>query len=245
VSDVEAIERATAAAVAPDHTEVLDGWVMTFADSEIRRGRSAAPLSHADAGKVDVLAAIEARYLAAGLIPLFRIADVEGLRPCAAELERRGYAPVIPTLVMSGGLADMKAVSEVVSEVSRAPDEGWLDVFTSEGFDAADGASRLAALSRSPDAIYASVKEAGRTLAVGVAALSGEWVSVHGMRTVQGHRGRGLARRVLAALATEAIRLNRRRVFLQVEADNTSAHRLYAAAGFSPAWRYRYWQAPA
>ena len=243
MNDVEAIERATAAAVAPNHTDVFDGWVIGLAPGEIRRGKSAAPLRH-DSDGLGALSAVEARYRTAGLAPIFRIAEVEGLQPLTLDLKRRGYVARNPTIVMAGALADMRAVSREPADITAIPGDGWLDVFTGEGFDRADGESRLAALSRSPSAVYASVTEDGETLAVGVAAMSDAWVSVHGMRTSQAHRGRGLARRVLAGLAARTTSLGHTRVFLQVEEENASARRLYEAAGLSPRWRYVYWQPP-
>ena len=61
------------------------------------------------------------------------------------------------------------------------------------------------------------------------------------MRTDQAHRGRGLAGRVLAALADEAARRDLDRTFLQVEANNLAAQALYRRAGFTTAWAYEYW----
>ena len=106
--------------------------------------------------------------------------------------------------------------------------------------DLDDGASRVAALSRSPDAVYAQVREAGETVAVGVATFAHGWAGIHGMRTAQARRGRGLASQVLAALGREIARRGVDQVFLQVEEGN-EARSLYRKAGFVEAWRYRYW----
>jgi len=65
---------------------------------------------------------------------------------------------------------------------------------------------------------------------------------VHGMRTPQNCRGRGLAGRVLASLAAAALARGYERIFLQVEADNAPAHSLYRRAGFELAWNYGYWR---
>ena len=57
------------------------------------------------------------------------------------------------------------------------------------------------------------------------------------MRTAQGIRGRGLAGRVLASIAQEAIQRGIERMFLQVEEGNAAALALYRRAGFAIAWR--------
>ena len=115
-------------------------------------------------------------------------------------------------------------------------------MFLGEGFDPIDGASRVRTLSRAPQALFASVREDGRTVAAGMASFSHGWASVHGMRTAQDCRGRGLAGRVLSALADAARSKGYERMFLQVEAHNAAALALYKRCGFELAWTYAYWQ---
>ena len=74
-----------------------------------------------------------------------------------------------------------------------------------------------------------------------MASFSHGWASVHGMRTAQDCRGRGLAQSVLAALADAARAKGYDRMFLQVEAHNAAALALYRRCGFSLAWTYSYW----
>ena len=128
------------------------------------------------------------------------------------------------------------------ADVAARPDDAWAAVFLGEGFDPVDGACRVRAFSRAPDAVYASVRDDGRTLAVGIASFGFGWASIHGMWTDRAHRGRGLAGRVLAGLADAARARGIDRVFLQVEEGNAPARALYARAGFTPVWRYVYWR---
>ena len=182
--DVEAIERATAAAVTPHEVLEIGDWLVTLDPGTIRRASSAVPLRHDLACDVAVLDEIEAAYAARGLKPAFRIADAPGLEDVRVELRRRGYVSEQPTLVKTGGVLGMIAGARgEPARVEGAPSPGWAAVFTSEGFDPADGANRVAALSRSPDAVYGGVSDGGRTIAVGVAAFGHGWASVHGMRT--------------------------------------------------------------
>ena len=241
-ADVEAIERATVAAVAPREALEIGGWLVALNDGTIRRAASAVPLSHELAADPGVIDQIEAAYAARGLAPAFRVADIPGLEGVRAELARRGYGSEQPTLVKVGGAAGMIAAARgAAAQVAQAPDAGWARVFTSEGFDEADGRHRVAALTRSPDAVYGGVSEGDLTLAVGVAAFGHGWASVHGMRTDASRRGEGLAGRVLAGLATAAQARGVERVFLQVEEGNAGARSLYRRAGFTQAWRYFYW----
>lgn len=240
--EIESIERATVTAVAPRATAEIGGWIVAMDAGTIRRAASAAPLRHDLAGDPAVLDAIESAFAARGMQAAFRLCDDPRLDGVRTELVRRGYSFEQPTLVKTAPVAAMGAVTQgAPADLLSRPDEGWAGVFTSEGFDPVDGANRVAALTRSPDAAYGAVREDGRTLAVGVAAFGQGWASVHGMRTDKARRGEGLAGRVLAGLAEAATARGVGRVFLQVEEGNGPARALYGRAGFERAWRYFYW----
>ncbi len=240
--DIEAIERATAEAVAPERLDEVDGWLVARDPGTITRAHSAAPLSHrAEPAALDW---IEGLYREAGYPAVFRLAEVPGLARVAERLSARGYVADKPTLVKTGTVEAMLAKARgAPGEVAERPGPGWGEVFTSEGFDAADGASRVAALSRAADAVYGWVREDGAVLAVGVMAFGQGWASVHGMRTRADRRGEGLAGRVLGGLAEAARARSVSRVFLQVEEGNP-ARSLYRGLGFAPAWKYGYWRRP-
>jgi GNAT superfamily N-acetyltransferase len=54
------------------------------------------------------------------------------------------------------------------------------------------------------------------------------------------HRGRGLAARLLHALARWATEQGDTRLYLQVGGTNAGAHALYGRSGFAFAYRYHY-----
>lgn len=243
--DIETIERATVAAVAPDAMEEIAGWLLPFDAGLVRRARSAAPTSQL-APDPAALALIEGRYGARELATMFRLPDASAFDALRGQLRATGYRSELPTEVQVAATAAVRAVSKgALAEVAPAPDAGWAEVFLGPGFDPIEGASRVRTLSRATGSLFASVHEDGVTVAAGVAAFGHGWASVHGMRTAQDRRGRGLAGRVLAALAQEALVRGYERIFLQVQADNPAAQALYRRAGFALAWRYDYWSQPA
>ncbi|MBS0453093.1 MAG: GNAT family N-acetyltransferase [Proteobacteria bacterium] len=248
--DIEAIERATLDAVAPQWVEALDdeAWLLPMDHGTIGRARSAVPLRH-EAPRTapgHLLERMEARYAARGLPTQLRVAHTPCFDALADALAARGYESGKPTLTQTGTSRAMLVLGAgAPAEVDAAPDAAWAQVFLGPGFDPVDGASRVQALSRAGGNLFASVRESGSTLAAGAISFSHGWASVHGMRTVQSARGRGLAGRVLAGLAQAALYRGFERVFLQVEAGNAPALALYRRAGFTTAWTYRYWQRPA
>ena len=244
-ADIEAIERATIAAVSPQAVEELpEGWLLPFDSGTVSRAKTALPLRHVAPGPGPALVErIEARYHAHGLPPAFRLPDAPCFDAMREALAHRGYGACKATVTQIGHAQAMgKLAAGAPAALDAAPDAGWESVFLGPGFDPVDGASRVRALSRASGTLFASVRENGRTVAAGAIAFGHGWASVHGMRTEQAARGRGLAGRVLAGLAQAALARGVERVFLQVEAGNAAALSLYRRAGFSPAWRYAYWQ---
>ena len=240
-ADIESIERATLAAVAPDAVEEFEGWLLAYDRGAIGRAKSAVPLSHAAAAS-GIAARIERRYGEKNIAAAFRLADVPQFEALYAELCALGYAAVQPTRVMVAPSAAVHAISSGPrAKLGTAPDDGWHSVFGGFGFDAAEGAARARSLARAKDALYASIDDQGDTVAIGTGSFGFGWASVHGMRTVEQARGRGFASRILATLAAAALERRYERMFLQVEESN-AARRLYERAGFATAWRYRYWR---
>ena len=202
--DIDSLERATVAGVAPAKVVEIGGWLVPLDDGAIGRAKSAVPLRHdLDAS---ALSEIEAAYWTEGLTPAFRVADKPGLRVVRDALATRGYVTDKPTVVEIGDVDRLARLRDTPGDLLSEPDEAWGAVFLGEGFDPEDGASRVAALTRSPDAMYGFVREDGRTVAVGCVTFGYGWAGIHGMRTDVECRGRGLASQVLAALgrATQA-----------------------------------------
>lgn len=237
-ADIESLERATVEGVAPAKIVEIDGWLVPLDDGAIRRAKTAVPLRH-DLGAL-ALSEIEAAYWTEGLSPAFRIAERPGLEGVRQALAQRGYASEGPTVIKVGDVERLAALRDKPGDILTEPDAAWGAVFLGEGFDPEDGASRVAALTRSPDALYGAAREDGQTVAVGCVTFGHGWAAIHGMRTEARRRGRGLASTVLAALGRAIQARGVERVFLQVEEGN-DARSLYRKAGFQEAWRYRYW----
>lgn len=244
--DVEAIERATVAAVAPSEVQELPGWLIAYDKVTVNRARSAVPLTH-ERPDPSAVPCIHDRYLARGIPPNFRVAQLSSMAPVERELQRLPLMPQQPTQVM---VADARDVAREVARtaqrarvsIDEAPDGAWAGLFVGEGFDPADGASRVATLTRARGSLFAGVREGDVVIAGGVLAMSHGWASVHGMRTALARRGRGLATGVLAALARAAIERGYMRLALQVEEANKGARDVYARCGFRTAWTYDYWR---
>lgn len=243
-AEVARLERATVAALAPRQVVEADGWILALDPGPMGRARSAAPLSHEPSP--GLTPGLAGAYVAAGLLPAFRLPDLPQFEAVRRQLEAEGYRASEPTWAMTADPATVsryRGLDPVAPGVVllEAPDADWSAVFCGPGFDAEEGARRVAQLARSPGAMFGAVREAGRTLAVGVLSRAGGLGGVHGLRTAPDQRGRGHAGRLLAAFGRQTGDWELPGIFLQVEADNP-ARSLYRSAGFRDLWRYTYWR---
>ncbi|MEH0195581.1 GNAT family N-acetyltransferase [Caulobacter sp. CCNWLY153] len=241
----EVLEPIADAAWPARERERLGGWRLNATDGFSLRINACWPLGEPDRDPEAAIDAVEAFYGQRGLPVRFKLTDgATAPADLADRLARRGYVPHGETLLMTGpvvGAADPEV------ELSAKPDPAFeaLLVASAKG-NAADAGERLQALGRIPaPARFARLTLDGRTAALGACAVDGEAVGIFGMRTDPDFRRRGLARRVLDALLAEASLLGGRMAYLQVEDANAAAIALYAARGFSTAYRYRYWSRPA
>jgi N-acetylglutamate synthase len=244
------IEQATCEAVSPTRIERVGPWLVSLDHGSVGRAKTAVALTHEaeQAGAlVSSLDAVLSTYAQAGLPPGFRVADVPALRGVSERLTAMGFASEQPTCVMVASTQALLARLSQAPQVQHHPvrlsaqaNSDWASVYTSAGFDANDGAHRVRVLSRARQAQYASIRLEGQCVAAGVLALSGEWASVHGLRTVPALRRQGLCSTLLTAMARAAQASGYVQFFLQVEEGN-SAISLYQSLGFAQVWRYHYW----
>ena len=241
-TDIESLERATLDAVGPAEIEVLPDWLLPYDRSTVGRAISAVPLRHSDLDPI-LITEIVSRYVQRGLTAQFRIADVPGLATLQECLLVQGYTPQQPTLTLVGTVSAWPAMEAGANvQVSVQPTGAWTSVYLSADFDPVDGANRVRALSRGQCLVYASLSDGAGSIAAGAASFSQGWASLHGLRTVASARGKGCASALIAALGQEARERKVERCFLQVEAGNAPAIRLYRSLGFQTAWLYHYWR---
>ena len=247
-ADIEAIERATLAAVAPQDVDEIPGWLLPFDTGTVGRAHSAVPLRHDASIQAADIATIVARYRARGLRPSLRVAAVPALAHLDAALIEQGLKATQPTLTCVARVADLLDATRSITpaEVSPNPSPAWSQVYLGEGFDPVDGASRVHALSRASGSLYAHSVDPHanpvQVVATGVGSYGQGWLGIHGMRTLATHRKQGHASRILRALALQAQARGLQSAYLQVEEGNPSALRLYESLGFAVAWRYIYWR---
>ena len=226
----------------PVRVEEVDGWRVGLSGGLTRRANSALRVG-TPADPVAALDRVEALYADAGRPSIVRT----GPRPDALLdelLDGRGYRTVSETDVLVRaleGVPDRLDLPGLQITVRDEPDDAWLALWLGTKDAAADRETGRTILTGAP-ALYLSATSTYDATPVAIvrAAPVDDWVGLSCLAVRPQARRRGLARALTLRALHEARERGARRAFLQVEAHNTAAARLYWGLCFQPAQRYVY-----
>ncbi len=245
---IDELERAAAYGWRAPEQASLGDWLLRAAEGFT--GRANSVLAIGDPG-LPLEAAVERIrywYQSRGLPPMISVAFPVG-RPHESAVDRflaeRGWSVHHGATVMTADLAAVPprpADAVAHADVAEEPDEGWLRRYRYRG-QVPPPISRLMLMS-APWQAFASVREAGQTLAIGRVALGANWAGLTAIEVDPRHRRRGLGRVVTAALVGAAAERGVHDIYLQVESDNAAASELYRQLGFTDHHAYHYRIAP-
>ena len=227
------------------------GWLLRAAGGFTGRANSALATGDPGMPLADAIAEVRRWYEARGLPAMVSVAYPTG-DPHASPVDRflagRGWpvrsgaatVMIAAPHAVAGQTADAAAAVRV--DLDAEPDEQWLARYRFRGRPLPPIARRL--LLSAPWQRFASVREAGRTIAVGRVAVAGGWAGLTAVEVDPAHRRRGLARAVTGALAAAAVQRGAAGLYLQVEDENRAARALYRRVGFADHHGYHYRVAP-
>lgn len=241
------VEDAGLNASAPPQQRWLDGWLVRYLPGKARRARCINALAVGRLPVAEKLALAAPVYAAAHLPMIFRLTAFSQPAGLDAELEALGYGVVDHTRVM------MLPHLPAATDGSRLPAGVHWAALEGLPFAQAVGAlrgsppdhitSHAARLMHSPVPYqgYALRRDSdGMVLACGQLAQEGEMVGLYDVFTHEEARGQGLAsllcERMLAISAKQGAKL----AYLQVDAANQPALKVYRRLGFADAYQYHY-----
>ncbi|WP_433214874.1 GNAT family N-acetyltransferase [Dactylosporangium sp. CS-047395] len=237
----EALEAAAAQGWPAREQFRLGDWLLRATDGWTQRGNSVLAIGSPDLPTGEAIDFVRHWYLARSLTPAFSI-PVPLFQRLDAELEHRGWTAMPVSQVMTIALAKLTAAVPVRAdeptgrlELATEPTAAWL----------ASVAGRKGELPESALHVLTAVRhvrfahwydEAGALLGTArgcVADDDSRWLGLSLIGVDESMRRRGLAQRMMAALAEWALTVGARDVYLQVEQRNTAAVALYERLGFT------------
>jgi GNAT superfamily N-acetyltransferase len=249
-AEILALERTAFDAWPAAEVVPLGGWRLRFNHGVTSRGSSVwpgpceGPLSLAER-----LDAVERFYAERGAAALYKLSPVADPPSLDAVLAERGYElrePVSVELADAARVAALAPPPGCDAECSDAMPEDWFELSGRRGrFTGGAVAVYRALLGRlAGRAGFALARLEGEPAAVGLCVAGPPLAGVFSMLTLPGFRGRRLGEAVLGSAARWAAARGAARLYLQVDADNAPARRLYARAGFVPRYQYAYRSQP-
>ena len=246
------VEDASLNASATPQQRWLDGWLVRYLPGKARRARCINALAAGRLPVADKLVLAAPVYAAAGLPMIFRLTAFTQPIGLDEQLAALGFGVVDQTRVMI-----LPTLQSARSTAPLPPGVHWA-ALNGLSFAQAVGAMRgsppehitshAQRLAHSPVPYqgFALQRDSdGMVLACGQLAQEGEMVGLYEVFTHEAMRGQGLAsllcERLLATAALQGARL----AYLQVQADNQVALKVYERLGFADAYTYHYRERPA
>lgn len=236
MSSVAKVEQHAVSAWPSVHTEQAGQWLLRHTPGVARRRNNSALPVAPDGRPEETIDAVEAFYAERDLPVTVQISPAERHTVLDAALAARGYRHDAPTLVLTA------PAGEVLSRVPAGPSVEITDGLTPQWRDAhGDPAVSDLVLARIRLSTgYASVTVDGRIAALGLIVAGDGLAGVYCMATGPAYRRRGFAAAVLRAGAAWSVQRGAELMYLQVEANNEGARRLYGNAGFIHSHGYHY-----
>lgn len=249
---LSSIEDAGLNASAPRQQRWLDGWLMRFSPGKAKRARCINALAPGRLPPDERLALARAAYAEAGLPLLVRITPFTQPPALDGWLEGQGYTVLDDTRVMVATSLPAAAPSAPPPGLRLQPLAGAdfaEAVGRLRGSTAAERRAHAERLAAAPVPLRGFVLrridgegDQGAVVACGQFAREGALVGLYDVHTDPAHRGQGLAswlcERLLAKAASEGASIG----YLQVDAGNEAARRIYRRLGFADAYAYHYRQ---
>lgn len=217
-------------------------WVVRLtAGHPAKRLNSINPLDPGDVGNlVERIARAGRRFGAYGRPVTFRVSPLSGAL-LSSHLDGEGWSRLSESLVMGFGL-DCDAVHEAMDQIPMKDMGRFVGAaMTTQQLDPAlrPGLSEIIG-SIQPEAGLFVLEDGEEPLATAICVHEGDLAGLFEVTTQAEQRGKGFGRRmILSALKWARLR-GAKRAWLQVEADNLAARRLYESIGFTEIYRYHY-----
>ena len=239
------IEDAGINASAPPQQLWMDGWLVRFSPGKAKRARCVNAVAAGRLPVAEKLQRTEAVFAAAGLPLVVRITPFTQPAGLDEHLAALGLKLIDDTRVMVGPLPD-----EGAARFSLPPGCALQPVEPEAYADIVGGLRGSPDLQRRAHAerLLASpvpyrgwvLQREGRTLACGQYAREADLVGLYDVFTDPAERGQGLATILCTHLLWAARGEGARTAYLQVDAANTAARKVYQRLGFADAYAYHY-----
>jgi ribosomal protein S18 acetylase RimI-like enzyme len=242
------IEDAGINASAPREQRWVDGWLVRLSPGKAKRARCIQAVAPGRLGIDEKLALCLPLFAAAGLRAFVRITPFSEPAGLDRHLAARGMERVDDTRVMVVASLAPFAGADAVAEPDAARIECAGAAEFAEWVGLARGSSPIERRAHAERIAGAPVPrhnvlardDRGAVVACAQVVIEGEVAGLYDVFTADAARGRGHAERLCRHLLGHAARAGARVGYLQVDAGNDAARRIYHRLGFVDGYAYHY-----
>jgi len=233
---IHELENILTATWPPARQEFYGKWLVRTSGKFTMRANSVLPSGKAPFGEPaddieQAIVHVRSHYEKAGLIPTFSI-PLPTYQELDSKLFEDGWIEKVRAHVM---VADIEYAEQISSKftvtTSSDFDDMWLALQDDHG---------VADLMRAYPAIYASVFDGQKLIAVGRTAHSQGWSALSRVFVDPAYRGQGVSKLVVTSLLNAASKAGIKKAVLQVDSKNETAINLYTTLGFNFHHEYVY-----
>jgi ribosomal protein S18 acetylase RimI-like enzyme len=238
------VEDASLNASAPPEQLLMDGWLVRYCPGKAKRARCINAIAPGRLSLSERIALCEPVYEGAGLPIIMRITPFSVPAGLDDALDMLGWRRFDDTRVMVlAGFAPPQAPAPGPGLVIEPTDSECFaeEIGRLRGSPPSQRAAHVQRLARAPVPHTALLaRREGQVVACGQMAIETNLVGLYDIYTAASERDRGLGRLLCQHLLQRAHELGARSAYLQVDADNAPARRIYERLGFADAYAYHY-----
>ncbi len=239
VPGVDELERLAARTWRGLEEQPYGDWVLRAGGGFTGRANSVLVVGEPPVPLTEAVAEVTRWYAARGLQPRAQVPS-PGAEAADAAFDAAGWDRSEHNHVLVASLADW-AEPAVRVDLAPSPDDAWLLGYRYRGTPLPPVARQI--LVHADEPVFASVRcspSPAPLAAVARGVLEDGWLCVTAVTVDDGHRRRGLATAVMAALGAWARERGGHSCVLQVASSNGDALALYERLGFTEHHRYHY-----
>jgi GNAT superfamily N-acetyltransferase len=246
------IEEAGINASAPREQLWVDGWLVRFSPGKAKRARCVQAVAPGRLGLEARITRCLEIYERTGLRAYFRITPFSQPPDLDIRLAELGMERIDDTRVMVGPMHPAAAPDAVAAplDIQWQPTDPavfaeWIGAQRGSAPTERAAHARRLCDAPVPHRAVLAVDASGTPVAGGQVAIESDRAGLYNIFTVEAARGRGVANALCRHLLDLAMHEGARTAYLQVDAGNDAARRVYRRLGFVDAYAYHYRSPPA
>jgi ribosomal protein S18 acetylase RimI-like enzyme len=244
-SQVQLLQEISANAWPAKQISLVNGWLVRLSEGVTRRANSVLPLVYYGTNLTSDIKLVENLYYKYNLPVIFQLPDYFEPKNLLSSLKDAGYSEEAETIVMSGSLKNMKAITQNQDFVYKNTNdsfEEWvhaLQQFVNRSDEYIANYKKIVnRIAQAKEYFFAYANK--KIVGIAMAVIERAHLGIYSMITHPDFRRQGIAKSIIKEMVRWGKDVGIKTIYLQVQGDNTGAIALYKSVYLDERYRYRY-----